>query len=225
MARSRCSRCCATAPARRSAAPRSSVCGARSPRSSRAELRLLFPLLVIPMWHWRTKAGEPHGRAPVLALGAVGVVVIGPWVGYNLSRFDDPVYISTGLGASMGGGACDPAFSGPKLGYWDASPGCGAQQAQITLPPNIDPATAAGHAALERAGAARELAHEGDESVRDTAARDAGRRLPQGAQAAASRSWSPRASAGCGASSGPWQTATFDGTDRGPRVRRRPAPR
>jgi hypothetical protein len=149
----------------------------------------------------------------VLALGVVGVAVIGPWVGYNLSRFHDPVYISTGLGATMGGGACDPAFYGPKLGYWDASPACGAQQVQITLAPNVDPSTAAGHAALERA-ARTQLAGEGDESVRDTAARHAAvdyikahkGRLPVVVVARVGRLWGVFR---------PWQTATFDATIEG----------
>jgi 4-amino-4-deoxy-L-arabinose transferase-like glycosyltransferase len=180
---------------------------------SRAELVLLFPLLAIPMWRWTSGSRTKRVLGPIIAFGAIGVLVIGPWVGYNLSRFQDPVYISTGLGATLGGGACDAAFYGPKLGYWDASPACGASQVAITLPPSVNPATPAGHAELERVARAQ-LSKEGDESVRDTAARHEAvdyikahkSRLPIVVAARVGRLWGVFR---------PWQTATFDATIEG----------
>ncbi|HEY5012621.1 MAG TPA: hypothetical protein VIK61_07940 [Acidimicrobiia bacterium] len=137
----------------------------------RAELVLLFPLLAWPMWRW---AGSRAGRDKVMIIGAFaagGVLLLGPWVGYNLSRFDRPVYLATGLGASMGGGACPAAFYGPKTGYWDSGPGCSVDQAQLAIPKGMDVSTPAGLAAFKKyAGAA--LKHEPDESVRDQQARD-----------------------------------------------------
>jgi hypothetical protein len=137
----------------------------------RAELVLLFPLLAWPMWRWFGERSAQQKLSVLAALGAGGILILGPWVGYNLSRFDRPVYIATGLGASMGGGACDPAFFGAKIGYWDAGPGCNADQVQIKIPPGIDPTTPSGLAALRRSGRAQ-LAGEPDESVRDQRARD-----------------------------------------------------
>jgi hypothetical protein len=179
----------------------------------RAELVLLFPLLAWPMWRW---GGSRDRRSKTMILGAFaagGVLLLGPWVGYNLSRFDRPVYLATGLGASMGGGACDAAFYGPKTGYWDAGPGCSAAQAQLTLPTGVNPATPSGHALIERLARVA-LAREGDESVRDQAARDQAvkyiraheRRLPVVVAARIGRLWGLFR---------PWQTAIFDGTIEG----------
>ena len=137
----------------------------------RAELVLLLPLLAWPMWRWAGARRTQSKFFIVAAFGAGAILLLGPWVGYNLSRFDRPVYIATGLGASMGGGACDPAFYGAKTGYWDSDPSCGAEQVQITIPTGVDPSTRSGLAEV-RALAQKQLRDEGDESVRDERARD-----------------------------------------------------
>ncbi len=179
----------------------------------RAELALLFPLLVIPMWRWAPALATPQRWRIVGALAAGGLLVIGPWVGYNLSRFEKPVYLSTGLGATLSGGACNATFFGPKTGYWDAGAGCGADQVAIKPPAGVDPSTTAGHAAIERS-AQSALATEGDESVREIAARHHAldylraheRRLPVVVLARVGRVWGLFR---------PWQTATFDATIEG----------
>ena len=85
---------------------------------SRAELALLVPALAIPVAlmakdrPWRTRwlhAGT---------LVAVAVLLISPWVIYNLSRFDEPAYISTGEGNVLRGANCDDSYRGPGLGFW-----------------------------------------------------------------------------------------------------------
>jgi hypothetical protein len=43
---------------------------------------------------------------------------VGPWVGYNLSRFEKPVFISSGLGVTLASANCDSLYSGPFEGYW-----------------------------------------------------------------------------------------------------------
>jgi 4-amino-4-deoxy-L-arabinose transferase-like glycosyltransferase len=134
---------------------------------SRAELALLFPLLCIPMVRWASGQSGTDCARRLAAFGIAGVLIVGPWVGYNLSRFERPVYISTGLGATLGGGACEKAFDGPLVGYWA---GCGAQQVAVTVPPGTDPATPLGRATIQRA-ARLQLAKEGDESVRESQAR------------------------------------------------------
>jgi hypothetical protein len=137
----------------------------------RAELVLLLPLLVWPTWRWARDRSARSRWSIVVAFAAGGILLLGPWVGYNLSRFDRPVFIATGLGASMAGGACDPAFYGSKTGYWDAGPACPVDQAQITIPPGVDLSTPSGLAEFRRS-AQKQLANEGDESVRDQRARD-----------------------------------------------------
>ena len=147
------------------------------------------------------------------AFAAGGVLLLGPWVGYNLSRFDRPVYLATGLGASMGGGACHAAFYGPKTGYWDAGPACSVVQTQLAIPKGIDLSTPSGLAAFKKyAGVA--LRNEPDESVRDQAARDQAinyiraheKRFPVVVAARVGRLWGLFR---------PVQTANFDGIIEG----------
>jgi 4-amino-4-deoxy-L-arabinose transferase-like glycosyltransferase len=85
---------------------------------TRAELVLLVPLLVIPLLivtdrrDWRRSLG----RLAVSALAAL--VVVTPWVAYNLHRFDKPVTISTGLGQTLLAANCPQTYFGPEIGYW-----------------------------------------------------------------------------------------------------------
>ncbi len=87
----------------------------------RDELALLVVLLLVPLvllartLTWRQRFGV--GGA---ALGMI-VLVTGPWIGYNLSRFKDPVYISSGLGVTMSSADCNTTFSGRYEGYWSAA--------------------------------------------------------------------------------------------------------
>ena len=52
-----------------------------------------------------------------LAVGTVAaLVVIAPWVGYNLSRFSHPVLLSSQFEATIAGANCRDTYSGPSLG-------------------------------------------------------------------------------------------------------------
>jgi 4-amino-4-deoxy-L-arabinose transferase-like glycosyltransferase len=85
---------------------------------TRAELVLLLPLLVIPLV---VHAARPDWRQCIRWLAAAGLaslVVISPWVIYNLSRFDKPVTISTGLGQTLLAANCPQTYFGPEIGYW-----------------------------------------------------------------------------------------------------------
>jgi hypothetical protein len=100
----------------------------------RAELLTLIPLIALPLV---LAARNLTNRDRLVRLGAVGVaalVLIGPWVGYNLTRFEKPVLLSNGLGATLLGGACDAAFYGPNIGYWAYCPGA-TDAARIPPPP------------------------------------------------------------------------------------------
>ncbi len=80
---------------------------------ARAELLLLVPLLAIPL-AWRSRP-----RLPALAAGVgAALVVIAPWVGYNLARFDDPTFLSTNDGNTLLGANCDAVYSGKAMGLW-----------------------------------------------------------------------------------------------------------
>ena len=85
---------------------------------ARAEAVLFVPLLVAPLilldrrHDWRERA-----RQLVLAAVATGLV-IAPWVGYNLTRFNEVVTISTGLDPTVAVANCDIVYYGPYTGYW-----------------------------------------------------------------------------------------------------------
>jgi hypothetical protein len=80
---------------------------------ARAELLLLVPLLAIPL-AWRSRQ-----RLPALAAGiGAALLVIAPWVGFNLSRFDDPTFLSTNDGNTLLGANCDAVYSGKAMGLW-----------------------------------------------------------------------------------------------------------
>jgi 4-amino-4-deoxy-L-arabinose transferase-like glycosyltransferase len=83
----------------------------------RDELTLLIPLIVVPLGllartPWRS-------RLALASLGALAAVtVVAPWVGYNMSRFDKPTFISSGLGITLASANCDQTWSGTFEGYW-----------------------------------------------------------------------------------------------------------
>jgi hypothetical protein len=52
----------------------------------------------------------------VIALAQL--VLIGPWVGFNLARFQEPVYVSSGAGVALAGANCGDVYSGPFIGWW-----------------------------------------------------------------------------------------------------------
>jgi 4-amino-4-deoxy-L-arabinose transferase-like glycosyltransferase len=84
----------------------------------RDELTLLVVFVMVPLV-LLARALTWRRRAVTLAVGLVTVaLVVGPWVGYNLSRFDQPVYISSGLGVTLASADCAATYSGQYEGYW-----------------------------------------------------------------------------------------------------------
>ena len=45
-----------------------------------------------------------------------------PWIGYNLSRFEDPTLISTNDGLALSGSNCDPVYHGAGTGLTSFDP-------------------------------------------------------------------------------------------------------
>ncbi|MCX7619579.1 MAG: glycosyltransferase family 39 protein [Acidimicrobiales bacterium] len=73
----------------------------------------------VPFLLWRMKDRPWKER---VALGTVVVGVMGalmaPWVLYNLSRFEEPVFVTSGTGMVLLHGSCDQAFYGDAVGYY-----------------------------------------------------------------------------------------------------------
>jgi 4-amino-4-deoxy-L-arabinose transferase-like glycosyltransferase len=93
------------------------VCGLAA--LARAELILLAPLLGLPLLYSFRKEAWSR-RLSVVALIAVGTLVfVGPWVAFNLSRFEDTTFLSTNDGTAMLASNCDSVYSGSGIGLTD----------------------------------------------------------------------------------------------------------
>jgi 4-amino-4-deoxy-L-arabinose transferase-like glycosyltransferase len=100
---------------------------------TRAEAAILFPLLAIPFafMHREKRWGE-RIKLALVACVAGGLLLL-PWVGYNLTRFDHPVLMSNGVGSVLmvancdhtipagrpDAGAYDGTYRGTYVGYWN----------------------------------------------------------------------------------------------------------
>lgn len=93
----------------------------------RSEAVLLGPLIAVPLLWWRARraGGDREGREPAvrwlpqLALaGAAAVLVVAPWVGYNMARFTEPVALSAQFDQTLGTANCETVYYGDRVGYW-----------------------------------------------------------------------------------------------------------
>jgi 4-amino-4-deoxy-L-arabinose transferase-like glycosyltransferase len=83
---------------------------------TRPEAALFAPFLVLPL-AWRT--GSDRGqrvRHLTAGLGAAALVVA-PWIGVNLIRFDRPVLLTNSLGSVVAESSCDSTYYGEFIGY------------------------------------------------------------------------------------------------------------
>ncbi|MFM8304475.1 MAG: hypothetical protein ACKOA9_09290, partial [Actinomycetota bacterium] len=86
---------------------------------SRSELALLVPVLFLPLV-LRTHSTGWKDRIRWIALGGVAIVLLaGPWVVFNLSRFERPVTLSDNYGYTLLTATCDSTYYGQGIGYWD----------------------------------------------------------------------------------------------------------
>lgn len=88
----------------------------------RPESGILLLFVAAPMALLRRDAPWRDRILRLLASGAVAFLVVAPWVGYNLNRFNHPVTLSTGFGITLANTNCDITYYGDRTGYW--SPEC-----------------------------------------------------------------------------------------------------
>lgn len=85
---------------------------------TRAELALFLPALVLPaIAACRSRPALKRWRAAAVAVG-MAALGVAPWVGFNLARFQEPTFVSTGDGLVLRGANCDRTYRGPELGSW-----------------------------------------------------------------------------------------------------------
>jgi 4-amino-4-deoxy-L-arabinose transferase-like glycosyltransferase len=120
---------------------------------TRAELGMYVPFLVLPAL-WIGARGDPRLRArSLVGACAVVVVVIAPWIGFNLSRFEKTTLLSTNDGVALRAANCPNTYYGPLLGSADVFPLC--TNARSTLEQsvwNADNRSLALHYMVDHAG-------------------------------------------------------------------------
>jgi len=85
---------------------------------ARDELLLLAVLVLLPV-ALLARERTVRERIKLVVVGtACTVVVIAPWIGFNLSRFSHPVLISDRFGLTVAASNCDSSWNGPLRGYW-----------------------------------------------------------------------------------------------------------
>jgi hypothetical protein len=82
---------------------------------TRSELLLLAPLVAIVVWREHRWAGSWR---PVGAAALSCILVLLPWFGFNASRFERPVLLTTNDGTTLLGANCDDVYSGSNMGGW-----------------------------------------------------------------------------------------------------------
>jgi 4-amino-4-deoxy-L-arabinose transferase-like glycosyltransferase len=83
----------------------------------RPEVGMASPLIAIGALWSRREWRRSLVRIATAAITAVAL--ISPWVAFNFSRFDHPVFLSNGLGYTMAVATCDSAFYTERIGFWD----------------------------------------------------------------------------------------------------------
>ena len=88
---------------------------------SRAELVLVIPLLVVPL---ALLAPGPtrreRGTGVVVGLLA-GLVLMSPWLIFNLTRFEQPELLTTSIGPLLSSASCDTVWKGDNKSYYSIS--------------------------------------------------------------------------------------------------------
>lgn len=90
----------------------------------RSEAILLGPLIALPLVWWRRRTLAASGGDPVrwlpqiAAAGLTAAVLIAPWVGYNMARFQEPTTLSAQFDQTLGTANCEEVYYGDRVGYW-----------------------------------------------------------------------------------------------------------
>lgn len=82
---------------------------------TRAELGLTSALVIVIVLFNRSIITSTKR---ILVAAGVFALTLAPWVSFNLSRFDTPVYLSTGFEITIAATNCPQTYSGNLKGYW-----------------------------------------------------------------------------------------------------------
>jgi 4-amino-4-deoxy-L-arabinose transferase-like glycosyltransferase len=83
---------------------------------TRSELALFVPLSWVVVWWW---GGDRRRRLlACVSIAGASLLVVAPWVGFNMVRFERPVLLTTNDGTTILGAYCDATFDGPYRAGW-----------------------------------------------------------------------------------------------------------
>jgi 4-amino-4-deoxy-L-arabinose transferase-like glycosyltransferase len=85
---------------------------------ARAEMILLVPFLALPTLLLGADVRWPLRMSRALAALLAVAILVGPWIVFNLTRFEDPTYLSTNDGQTLLGANCEGTYHGPATGLW-----------------------------------------------------------------------------------------------------------
>jgi 4-amino-4-deoxy-L-arabinose transferase-like glycosyltransferase len=86
---------------------------------TRPELLLLSVLVVAPLALGRRDV-DWAGRLKWLGAAALAaVIVLAPWVGFNIVRFGEPIALSSQLEVTLATANCEATYHTDLVGYWD----------------------------------------------------------------------------------------------------------
>lgn len=93
---------------------------------TRSEGLILFAFVGLPFVVLAQGAVRAKKAQMLVAMGMVGVVMVGAWVGRNLATFDEPTFMASGSGHVLAAANCDATYAGEKFGYWSTE--CGLKK-------------------------------------------------------------------------------------------------
>lgn len=85
---------------------------------ARPESGLLFVLIALPAVLVARGPGAADRLRHLVGVGVAGLLVLAPWVGPNLVRFERPVLLSTNDGLTLLGANCPAVYSEEGIGLW-----------------------------------------------------------------------------------------------------------
>jgi hypothetical protein len=79
---------------------------------------ILFFVVLVALLAVRLPGRDWGDRLKLVGVGAgVAVLLLAPWVAFNLARFEKPVYLTNSAGSVMSDASCDSTYYGEYIGY------------------------------------------------------------------------------------------------------------
>ena len=87
---------------------------------TRSEQTLLIVVVLVPICVGASRTSLSASGLRYAGAGALtALLLIAPWVGFNLARFNQPVLMSDDLGGTLAFANCRSAFYGRSIGFGD----------------------------------------------------------------------------------------------------------